>query len=96
MGVTDTEFAPNAYITREQMAAIIYRYAKYKGVDTEAVTKDTNTISYNDIFEVSDWAKEGMHHCIAAGIITGDENGNPLPHNTATRAETATIITRMQ
>ena len=58
--------------------------------------KDTNTLSYNDVFEVSDWAKEGMHYCIAAGIISGDENGNLLLHNTATRAETATVITRLQ
>ncbi len=95
-GVSETEFAPNVNITREQMAAIIYRYAKYKGVDTEAVMKDTNTLSHNDIFEVSDWAKEGMQYCIAAGIITGDDNGNLLPHNTATRAETATVITRLK
>ena len=94
-GVSETEFAPNTNITREQMAAIIFRYAKYKGIDIEAVTKDTNTLSHNDVFEVSDWAKEGMHYCIAAGIISGDENGNLLPHNTATRAETATVITRI-
>lgn len=95
-GVSETEFAPNSYITREQMATIIYRYAKYKGVDTEVVMKATNTLSHNDIFEVSDWAKKGMHYCIAAGIINGDENGNLLPHNTATRAETAAVISRLQ
>ena len=65
-------------------------------IDTEAVTKDTTTLAHNDIFEVSDWASEAMHYCIAAGIISGDENGNLLPHNTATRAETATVITRLQ
>ena len=94
-GFSETEFAPDANITREQMAAIIYRYANYKGIDTEAVMKDTNTLSHNDIFEVSDWAQEGMHYCIAAGIISGDENGNLLPKTNATRAETATVITRL-
>ncbi len=95
-GVSENEFAPNTNITREQMATIIFRYAKYKEIDTEAVTKDTNTLSHNDVFEVSDWAKEAMHYCIAAGIINGDENGNLLPHNTATRAETAAVITRLK
>ena len=95
-GVSETVFAPNENITREQMATIIFRYAKYKGVDTEAVTKDTNTLSHNDIFEVSDWAQEGMHYCIAAGIINGDENGDLLPKNNATRAETVAVITRLQ
>ena len=95
-GISDTEFAPNTNITREQMAAIIYRYAKYKGVDTEAVTKDPHTLSPNDIFEVSDWAAEGINYCIAAGIIGGDDNGNLLPKNNATRAETATVIMRLQ
>lgn len=94
-GVSDIEFAPNTNITREQMAAIIFRYAKYKGIDTESVVKDTNTLSHSDVFEVSYWASEAMHYCIASGIISGDENGNLLPHNTATRAETATVVTRL-
>ena len=94
-GVSNTEFAPNTNITREQMAAIIFRYAKYKGIDTEEVTKDTNTLSHNDVFDVSDWAKDAMHYSIAAGVINGDENGNLLPHNTATRAETSAVITRL-
>ena len=95
-GISEAEFAPNTDITREQMAVIVFRYAKYTGLDTEAVTKDTTPLSHNDVFEVSDWAKEAMHYCIAAGIINGDENGNLLPHNTATRAETAAVITRLQ
>ena len=93
-GISETEYAPNTNITREQMAAIIYRYANFKGIDTESVMENTNTLSHNDIFKVSDWAKEAMNYCIAAGIITGDNNRNLNPQNNATRAEFATILMR--
>lgn len=93
-GMSETKFAPNDNITREQIATILYRYARYKEIDTESITADTNTLSYNDIFDVSDWASSGMHFCVAAGIINGDDSGNVKPKNYATRAEMATMISR--
>jgi len=93
-GMSETKFAPNDNITREQIATILCRYAKYKEIDTESITADTNTLSYNDIFDVSDWASSGMHFCIVAGIINGDNTGNVSPKDFATRAEMATMISR--
>lgn len=92
-GISDTEFAPNTDITREQMAAIIFRYAKYRGIDTK--TGNIKAISHSDIADVSDWATEAIQYCVAASIINGNENGNLLPKKTATRAETAAVITRI-
>ena len=94
-GKTDTTFEPDTAITREEIAALIYRYVKYKEIGVDEVTKDTNTLSHNDIFDVSDWAGEAVHYCIAAGIIAGDGYGNLNPKNNATRAETAAMLVRL-
>lgn len=55
-GYSDTEFAPNDNITREQMAAIIYRYARYKGNNTDV----DGTITYADSADISDYAKDAV------------------------------------
>lgn len=83
-----------ANITREQLATMLYRYALLKGVDTAKFTENTNTLSYDDVFTISDWAASGMHFCIAAGVVNGD-NGMLYPTNTATRAEAATMFQRL-
>ena len=83
-----------AAITREQLATMLFRYAVLKGVDTAKLTENTNTLSYDDVFTISDWAASGMHFCIAAGVVNGD-NGMLYPTNTATRAEAATMFQRL-
>ena len=93
-GYDEASFGPNDNVTREQLAAILYRYALLKKVDVDEITKDTNTLSHNDVFTISDWATSGMHFCIAAGVVNGDDNGNLNPHSTATRAEAATMFQR--
>ncbi len=84
-----------ANITREQLATMLYRYAIFKSVDTDEFVKDTNTLSYADVFTISDWAAAGMNFCIAASIIGGDNNGMLNPAKTATRAEAATMFQRL-
>ncbi len=93
-GYDANSFGPNDNVTREQLATILYRYAVLKGVDTNKFTENTNTLSHNDVFTVSDWATSGMHFCIAAGVVNGDSNGNLNPRSTATRAEAAAMFQR--
>lgn len=90
-GVTDTEFAPDENITREQMAAIIYRYAKFKGYDTENLG---DISSYTDVSDISDWAEKCFRWAIETGIINGTTDSTLSPLETATRAQVATILMR--
>jgi len=89
-GVDENLFAPNTLITREQMVTILHNYAKYKGYDV-SIGEDTNILSYNDAFELSEYAYSPMQWACGAQIIKGYE-GNLLPKNNLTRAEFATII----
>ena len=88
MGVSDTEFAPTAEVTREQLAAIMYRYSQ-DFFDTDKLSEDTNTLSYNDIFDTAEWARPAFHFCLATGIITDRADRNVEPGAPATRAEAA-------
>ena len=92
-GYGDGLFGPNDRITREQLAAILYRYAQYKKLDV-SVGEDTNILSYNDATSISDYAFPAMQWACGAGLLKG-ANGDLLPQNTATRAQTATILYRL-
>lgn len=93
-GISDSEYAPNVNITREQMAAILYRYAQYKDLDVSNVSLGGK--SFDDMASVSDWAKDAMVYCLAKGLIQGDEKGNIAPLDNATRAQFATILMRAE
>ncbi len=92
-GYTNTGcFGPSDNITREQMAVMMYRYAKLKGFDT---TKKAELSKFEDAASVNDYAKEAMQWCVAEGIISGKDNGVRLdPLGNAARAECAAIVTR--
>ncbi|MBR5390568.1 MAG: S-layer homology domain-containing protein [Clostridia bacterium] len=92
-GYGNGKFGTADSITREQFAAILYRYAKYKGYDV-SVGQDTNILSYDDAFDVSEWAMEAMQWACGAGLIQGDNNGALRPKSEATRAEAAAILMR--
>ena len=92
-GVSDTAFAPDTAITREQMAAILYRYAQRKGYDV-SVGEDTNILSYTDAASISEYAIPAMQWACGAGLITGDTATTLNPLGNATRAEVATILMR--
>ena len=86
-GITETEFAPDNNITREQMAAILYRYAKNKAAAGE--------ITYTDKSTISDYAMEAVAWAKAAGIMQGNADGTFAPVRNASRAEAAAVFVRM-
>lgn len=91
-------FGPNDAVTREQMAAILYRYAQHKGYDVSA-GKDTNILSFDDAFAVSEYAIPTMQWACGSGMVHGiaRDGGMALaPRDTTTRAQTATLLTRFQ
>ena len=90
-GYDDATFGPNDPITREQMAAILYRYAQYKGYDVSAKA-DLN--KFTDADEISNYALEALQWANAEGLINGKGDGVLDPKGQATRAEAAVILTR--
>lgn len=90
-GYGSGKFGSEDSITREQLAALIYRYAQYKGYDT--VTASALSAFY-DADQVSGWAETAIKWAVGSGIITG-KPGNVLdPKGTATRAEIAAMLAR--
>lgn len=92
-GVTDTLFAPNNFITREQLTVILYRYAANKGYNISA-GKYTNILSYDDTSDISEYATDAMQYACAMGLIKGKTDSTLNPQDYATRAEIATILMR--
>ena len=86
------KFNPLDAITREQLAAILYRYAQYKGCDV-SVGEDTNILSYTDAFDVSEYAVPAMQWACGEGIIKG-KNGALDPRGSAKRSEAAAMLMR--
>ena len=84
-------FAPDANITREQFAVIIFRYAMARGMN--AVTMEEN-LHFKDAGEISAYAISAMNWAVGAGLINGKSAGTIAPKDNATRAETAAIMHR--
>ena len=91
-GIGGNEFNPNGDVTREQLATILYRYAKHLGMDTSA-TADLSV--YTDGGKTSSWAADAMKWAVGSGIITGTSTTTVDPQGAATRAQVATMLTRM-
>ncbi|MBQ9535874.1 MAG: InlB B-repeat-containing protein [Clostridia bacterium] len=92
-GYGNGKFGTADPITREQFAAIMYRYANFKGYDV-SVGQDTNILSYDDAFDVSGWAMEAMQWAVGSGLISGRTESTLAPKGDATRAEAAAILKR--
>ena len=88
-GYTDGTFQPDRHVTREQMAAIMYRYATYK--NSNLTTPGTVFDTFPDRTNVSGYAAHAMRWAVSWEVMRGS-NGSLLPQNTATRAEVAQII----
>lgn len=88
-GISDGTNMPGV-ITREQLATILYRYAKQKGYD---VSKSAALTSFSDADKVSGYASEAMQWAVAEGLLQGS-NGKLNPQGSATRAQVATILMR--
>lgn len=92
-GYADGTFRPNAAVTREQAAAILYRYAQSKGIDV-SVGENTNILSYVDVQQASEYAIPALQWAVGAGVLNGKNGGRLVPTGTATRAEIAAIMQR--
>ena len=90
-GVSETEFAPDRAITREEMAAILYRYAEYKGYDT---TGRADLSAYTDEASISPYAVEAMQWANAEDVIQGVTTTTLVPQGSAIRAQVATMLMR--
>lgn len=88
-GIGNKLFAPNRFVTREELMTMLFRYAKLVGKDT-SVNAGVNM--FKDGSSVSDWAKESFGYAIGSGLINGYEDGTLKPQKNITRAEIAKII----
>ena len=90
-GVGGAYFAPERTITREEFAAMLYRYTNYLEVDTSA---RADFSAFADSDSVSSWATDAMSWAVAEGLISGKPGNLLAPQDTITRAEVAVIIYR--
>ena len=89
-GTDSTSFSPDTKVTREQLAAILYRYAQYRTLDTAASAKLN---SFTDADSVSAYASEALGWAVSEGLING-ASGKLMPKGDATRAQVAAILHR--
>lgn len=89
-GTDSTSFSPDAKVTREQLAAILYRYAQYRKLDTDASAKLN---SFTDADSVFAYASEALGWAVSEGLING-ASGKLMPKGDATRAQVAAILHR--
>ena len=90
-GYSEEKFGPDDSITREQFAAILYRYAQYKKID---VTATADLSGYADAAQISAYAETAMKWANGEGLITGVTDTMLKPAGNATRAQAATILMR--
>lgn len=92
-GYDDGTFAPENSITREQLAAILFRFARYRGWDTSA---SASLEMFQDAGRVQPYAAEPMAWAVGTGLMAGKGEGMLAPDGLATRAEVATILMRLE
>jgi len=86
-------FAPDDNITREQIAAIMYRFASYKGEDV-SIYESTKLDGFKDSDSISDWAVDAMKYAVGSGLIKGRTEDMLMPLGNASRAESVTVLCR--
>ena len=89
----DKDFNPESSLTREQLASVLYLYAKFKGYDV-SIGEETNILSYDDVFDISEYAIPAMQYVAGSGIISGKTISTLNPRDSVTRAEIAVIFHR--
>ena len=90
-GRSETEFAPNDTMTRQEMAAILYRYEVFKGAEEV----DAAELEYADADAIADWAESAVVYCTDAGLMSGVSDTEFAPAGSATRAMGATVLMRL-
>lgn len=82
-----TTMDPNALVTRQELAYMLYQYSGAPEEPSSALT------DFSDSASVSDWAQDAMEYCVGLGVLQGSE-GKLNPQNSVTRAEAATMLVR--
>ena len=90
-GISATEFAPSGDLSREQLAAILYRYAQDQGYDVSA---QADLSGFPDAGDIQSYATQALSWSVAEGLLQGFEDDSLRPGGTATRAQIATILMR--
>ncbi len=89
----DINFEAETVITREQLASVLFLYAKFKEYDV-SVGEETNILSYDDAFDISEYAIPAMQYVVGSGVIAGKSISTLNPKDNATRTEIAVILKR--
>lgn len=92
-GESNKTFLPDDTITREQLAAVLHRYAQYKEYDT-TIGETTNILSYDDAYDISEYAIASVQYAVGSGLMKGKAENTLNPKDDVTRAETAQILYR--
>lgn len=93
-GISETEFAPDMSITREQAAAMLYRYMKFKNFETD-VLEDTDISTYEDAENISAYAEKPMRWAVGFGLVSGISDTELSPFGNTTRAQLAVLIVKL-
>ena len=91
-GYGDGRFGPNDLITREQLAVMLWQYAKSLGMNTSG---QASLSGFADAGEVSSWAEEALSWSVKAGLLSGRADGTLDPGGSATRAEAAVMLRQL-
>ena len=89
-GYTDGSFKPNKQVSRQELAQMIFAYAKYKNVDVSA---SGSLAGFSDSNAAGGWARPALQWAVGAGILSGS-NGRLMPANSAKRCEVASMFMR--
>lgn len=89
----DEKFNPESEVSREQLVSVLYLYAMLKGYDV-SVGEETNILSYDDAFDISEYAIPAMQYAVGLGFIAGKSISTLNPIDKTTRAEFAVILHR--
>ena len=92
LGVGSNQFQPDRQVSRQEMAAMLYRFAEFMTLSVS--TSTSATLNYSDALSISSWAKDAALFCQETGIVTGRNGSSFAPTETATRAEVTAIIQR--
>jgi len=92
-GTAAGTFSPDAPVTRQQAAAILYRYAQYKKYDV-SVGEETNILSYGDAMTIGEYAIPAVQWACGAGVMEGTADGQLAPKRAASRAQAAVMLLR--
>lgn len=91
-GTASGMFSPDRAVSRQELAVILWNYAKTIGVETAAA--DNTSLSFKDTDQAEVWARPALQWASSSGILQGDDNGLLNPADPATRAEVAAILER--